>query len=126
MSVLVIPIDASQVPEGDRGQQKVRVAAKMGDKLVSQVVAVKAGKAEVKLDVDSKQPLTIAVGPDNVTDEELFNLQTLTSNISPNTWAGKASLKLSPIIVNPFWWLLWLRWCRTFVIQGRVVCADGR
>ncbi|MBV9959314.1 MAG: carboxypeptidase regulatory-like domain-containing protein, partial [Acidobacteria bacterium] len=43
----------------------------------------------------------------------------------PSQWAGKDKLALAPIIVTPIWWGLWLRWCRTFVIQGRVVCADG-
>jgi len=52
MSKLVIPIDVSQVKDSDRGQQKVRVAARIGEKVVSQVVSVKAGKAEVTLDVD--------------------------------------------------------------------------
>jgi hypothetical protein len=92
MSKLVIPIDVSQVKETDRGQQKVRVAAKIGEKVVSQVVSVKAGKAEVTLDVDAKQPLTLAIGPDNVSDQELFNFQTLTTAVNPAQWANKATL----------------------------------
>lgn len=28
-------------------------------------------------------------------------------------------------MVTPNWWGQWLRWCRDFVITGRVVCADG-
>jgi len=51
MSKLVIPIDVSQVKDSDRGQQKVRVAAKVGERVVSQVVSVKSGKAEITLDV---------------------------------------------------------------------------
>jgi hypothetical protein len=125
MSKLVIPIDTSQVGEADRGQQKVKVAARVGDKVISQVVSVKTGKAEVTLDVDPKLPIAIAVGPDNIADEDIFNFQTLTTAVSPTQWAGKPSLKLSPIIVTLPWWILWLRWCRNFVIQGRVTCADG-
>ena len=125
MSKLVIPIDVSQVPDADRGQQKVRVAAKVGNKVVSQVVDVKAGKGEVTLDVEANQPVSLAFGPDNVSDDEIFNFQTLTVNVSPNQWAGKASLKLPPIIITPPWWLLWRGWCRTFVIKGRVICPDG-
>jgi hypothetical protein len=125
MSELVIPLDASQVPEGERGQQSVKVAVRAGDKVQSQVVKVTAGKAEVKLNVDAKQALSIAVGPDNVSDEEIFQLQTLTTNVTPRQWAGKAKLALPPIIVTPVWWGLWRRWCRTFVIHGRVQCADG-
>ena len=125
MSVLVIPIDASQVAEGDRKQQRVKVAVKMGDKVTSQVVAVDAGKGEVKLEVDPKQELLIAVGPENVSDDELFHLQTINIRVSPNQWAEKPSLTLTPINVTAAWWTLWLRWCRTFVITGRVVCANG-
>ena len=125
MSKLVIPLDVSQVPDADRGQQKVKVAVQAGDKITSQVVSVKPGKAEVTLEVDSKQPLAIAIGPENVSDEEVFNFQTITTRVSPNLWADKPSLRLPPIIITPPWWILWLRWCRTFVIQGRVVCADG-
>lgn len=126
MSVLVVPIDASQIAEGDRKQQRVKVAVQMGDKVTSQIVAVDAGKGEVKLEVDPKQPLSIAFGPENVSDEEIFHLQTLTVNVSPNQWAGKPALTLAPTILTGVWWGLWLRWCRTFVIEGRVVCADGR
>src|SRR6185295_9907231 len=115
MSKLVIPIDVSQVEDPDRGQQKVRVAARVGEKVVSQVVAVKSGKAEVTLDVDARQPLTIAIGPDNVSDQEIFNFQTLTTTVNPTQWANKATLKLSPFVVTRPWWDLWLRGCRTVV-----------
>jgi hypothetical protein len=125
MSELTIPLDVSQVADNERGQQRVKVAIKEGDKVRTQIVSVAAGKAEVKLNVDSKQTLSIAVGPENVADEEMFHLQTLTTAVTPTQWAGKAKLKLPPIIVTPIWWGLWLRWCRTFVIQGRVQCADG-
>ncbi len=124
MSKLVIPIDVSQVKDSDRGQQKVRVAAKIGDKVVSQVVSVKSGKAEVTLDVDAKQPVTLAIGPDNVSEQDIFNFQTLTTAVNPAQWANKPSLKLPPFVVTPQWWILWLGWCRTFTITGRVICPD--
>ena len=125
MSKLVIPIDVSQVKDSDRGQQKVRVAAKIGEKVVSQVVSVKSGKAEVTLDVDARQPMTLAIGPDNVSDQELFNFQTLTTGVNPAQWANKPTLKLPTFIVTPQWWVLWLGWCRVFTITGRVTCPDG-
>ena len=125
MSKLVIPLDVSQVTDKDREQQKVKVAAKIGDKIVSQVVSVKSGKAEVTLDVDGSKPLSLAVGPDNVSDQEIFNFQTLTTNVNPAQWANKATLKLPPFIVTRPWWDIWLRWCRTFVIHGRIICPDG-
>ena len=125
MSELTIPLDVSQVADKERGQQRVKVAIKEGDRVRTQIVSVAAGKAEVKLNVDPKQTVSIAVGPENVEDDEIFHLQTLTTAVTPAQWAGKAKLKLTPIVVTPIWWGLWLRWCRTFVIQGRVQCADG-
>ena len=101
MSKLVIPIDVSQVKDSDRGQQKVRVAAKVGEKVVSQVVSVKSGKAEVTLDVDARQPLTLAIGPDYVSDQELFNFQTLTTAVNPAQWANKPTLKLPSCLPVP-------------------------
>jgi hypothetical protein len=125
MSILVIPIDVSQVPDSDRKQQRVKVAVQIGDKVTSQVVPVDAGKAEVKLEVDPKQTLAIAVGPENVSDQEIFHFETLNARVTPNQWGDKAALTLAPITVTPIWWGLWLRWCRTFVIQGRVMCPSG-
>src|SRR6185503_9452798 len=98
MSKLVIPIDVSQVKDSDRGQQKVRVAAKVGERVVSQVVSVKSGKDEITLDVDASKPLTVAVGPDNVSEQDLFNFQTLTTAVNPAQWANKPTLKLPPFI----------------------------
>lgn len=125
MSELVIPVDVSQVTDKERAQQRVKVAVQQGDKVTSQVVEVAAGKAEVRLNVDPKLPLTVAAGPESVADEDIFKLQTITSTVSPAQWAGKQSLSVQPILVTPAWWRLWLSWCRTFVITGRVVCADG-
>lgn len=125
MSELVIPIDVSQVTDKERGQQRVKVAVQQGDKVKSQIVAVDAGKAEVRLDVDPKSPVTIAAGPESVADEDIFKLQTITAGVSPALWGGKSSLTVQPIVVTPTWWRLWLTWCREFVVQGRVVCADG-
>ena len=36
----------------------------------------------------------------------------------------QATLKLPPFIVTPAWWVLWLGWCRTFTITGRVICPE--
>jgi hypothetical protein len=125
MSVLVIPVDASQVAQGDRKQQKVRIAYRQGKAVKSQVIAVESGKAEIKLDVDPKQTTAIAVGPESASQDDLFNMQTLTVNVTPTQWAGNKTLTLSPVLITPRWWGLWLIWCREFTVTGRVVCADG-
>jgi hypothetical protein len=125
MSELIIPIDASQVPESDRKQQRVRVAIRDQKGIKSQVVAVEQGKAEIKLDVDPKQNLSIAIGPESASDEDIFHLQTLTATVSPSHWVAGQPLTIAPLVLTPIWWKLWLTWCREFVINGRVVCSDG-
>ena len=125
MSTLIIPIDASQISEKERGQQKVKVAVREGTKTKSYVVSVDSGKAEVKIEVDHKQPLTIAVGPATASDEDIFHLQTLTASVSPSQWAKDNSLTVGPIVVTPVYWRWWWIWCREFTITGTVVCADG-
>jgi hypothetical protein len=125
MSTLIIPIDASQVSEKERGQQKVKVAVREGTKTKSQIVSVETGKAEVRIDVDHKRSLEIAVGPANASDEDIFRLQTLTASVSPSLWAKDNALTLNPIAITPVYWRWWWIWCREFTITGRVVCADG-
>ena len=124
MSSLVIPLDMSQIPEEERKQLKVKVAVDDGEKITSTVVKV-SGKGEVKLEVDGKRSLTVAIGSDSASDEDLFRLQTINVQVSPHQWQDKPTLTLPPIVITPHWWRLWLLWCRDFVINGRVVCADG-
>ncbi|WP_321477389.1 carboxypeptidase-like regulatory domain-containing protein [uncultured Paludibaculum sp.] len=125
MSILRIPIDASQIADADRKQQKVKVAVQDRKGIKSQIIALDAGKGEVKLDVDPKQTLSIAVGPATASDEDIFHLQTLTSKVSPTQWGTEKTLAIPALVITPQWWVWWLRWCRTFTIHGRVVCADG-
>jgi hypothetical protein len=125
MSTIVIPIDASQVPEKDRGQQKVKVAVREGGKTQSTLVSVAAGKTEARLDVSAKQGLEIAVGPATASDEDIFRLRTLTASVSPAQFGKEGSLTISPIVVTPIYWQWWWIWCREFTITGQVVCADG-
>lgn len=125
MSVLIIPVDASKITDADRKQQRVKVAVQQRDVIKSQVISVEGGKAEVKFDVDPKQPVSVAVGPENASDEDIFHLQTLTSTVSPTQWPAGQNLTVPALAITPNWWIGWLNWCRTFVITGRVVCADG-
>ncbi|HKF06381.1 MAG TPA: carboxypeptidase-like regulatory domain-containing protein [Candidatus Sulfotelmatobacter sp.] len=124
MSTLIIPIDASQIPEKERGKQKIKVAVRAGGKTKSHVVSVESGKAQVKLEVSSKQSLSVAVGPASASDEDLFHLRTITASVSPQQWE-KDSLTLSPVAITPIYWRWWWIWCREFTITGQVVCADG-
>jgi len=124
MSRLIVPLDASQISDSDRGKQKVKVAVRAGGQTQSQVISVESGKTQVQLDVDPKQHLDIAVGPATASDEDIFRLRTLTASVSPRQWE-KDSLTLSPIAISAIYWRWWWFWCRDFTITGQVVCADG-
>jgi hypothetical protein len=124
MSVVIVPIDASQVPDQDRRQQRVKVAVQTRAGVRSQVVSVEGGKSEVKLEVEPGQAATIALGPDNVSDADLFYKQTLTVNI-PAKQLGDRAFTLPPIVITPWWWRIWYRWCQTFTITGQVKDASG-
>ncbi|MBL8294583.1 MAG: carboxypeptidase regulatory-like domain-containing protein [Bryobacterales bacterium] len=126
MSVLIIPIDAAQVAQRERGEQKLKVAVQdRAGKVRSEIVSIEQGKAEIRFEVDPKQALSVAVGPATASDEDIFRLQTLTARVSPAQWRDQRSLTIATVIVTPVWWRQWLRWCRDFVIEGRVICADG-
>jgi hypothetical protein len=125
MSKLNLSIDASQIAAADQKQQRVKVAVQQGTAIKSQIVAIQGGAAKVTLDVDPKQTASIAVGPENATDEDVFHLQTLTASVAPAQWTGQTALTIPAIVVTPKWWTTWLTWCREFVISGRLVCADG-
>jgi hypothetical protein len=125
MSVLIVPVDASKIADSNRKQQRVKVAVQQRDTIKSQIVSVESGKVELKFDVDPKQPISIAVGPETASDQDLFHLQTLTAVVSPRQWQNAQSLTIPALVITPTWWSGWLIWCRDFVITGRVVCADG-
>ena len=124
MSTLTIPIDVSQISEKERGRQKVKVAVREGEKIKSKTISVDSNKAQVKLEVDHRKSLEIAIGPGNASDEDIFKLRTLTASVSPQQW-GKEGLTLTPIVITPVYWWWWWIWCREFTITGQVVCADG-
>src|SRR2546423_1608397 len=101
MSTIVVPIDASQIADQDRKQQRVKVALQQRGATKSQVASVEAGRAELKFDVDPKQPLSIAVGPETATDEDIFHLQTLTATISPSQLQERQAVTVPALVITP-------------------------
>src|SRR5262249_31439951 len=57
--------------------------------------------------------------------EELLGSETINVSVPSGAWDG-SQLRLEPILIAPYWWWWWWRWCREFVIRGRVICPDGR
>jgi hypothetical protein len=126
MSKLIVPIDASQIASAEREGQRLRVAVQTVEGVRSQIVSVGADRTEVTLDVDPARAISVAIGPADATDDDMFHLQTLTAQVSPRQWVEKGSLTIAPFVLTPWWWRFWLRWCRNFVIEGRLVCAGTK
>jgi hypothetical protein len=77
---------------------------------------------------DFAQPpgsLQILVGPATASAYDLVKLQTISVNVPGRQSAGKPKLSIDPVVISPFYWWWWIEWCRSFVIRGRVLCADG-
>jgi len=124
-NTLVVVLDATQIDKEARSQQKVKVGVRASSgKIRSQIVAITAEKLELKFAADARGA-DVAVGPADASDEDLFRLQTITRRVSSASWLKLTTLVLPPLVITPFYWLFWLRWCRDFVIHGRVLCPDG-
>ena len=126
---LEIPLDASGVGEiGADQQQDLRVVLRdAAGATRSAVVALsKDRRASAGFDFDTRPgALSVYVGPAAATEEELLQSQTIKLDVRGRLWARRPELTLAPIAIAPYWWFWWLRWCREFVIRGRVVCPDG-
>ncbi len=124
---LEVPLDASGV-EDFKPDMPVKVVLVSGEDRVvaSQSVKLDAkggGKAVFSV-ADSPGAVRVVVGPGDADDQDLVHLQTISRALPARALAGGA-LKLTPILISSYYWWWWRRWCRTFVIRGRVVCPDG-
>lgn len=123
---LEIPLDASGVEDfKPEGSVKVALVGE-GGKVTSKTTTLNAkGQGGVSFGFDrAPGTLQVVVGPGDATDEEIVGLQTLAQSVSASAWRGTASLRL-PFVIPDYYWRWWRRWCRTFTVTGRVVCADG-
>lgn len=124
---LVVPLDASQIE--DRGDiQQLNVALVRGDETVrlERAKLDRGGKGTATFSFDARpESLQVVVGPPDASAEEMRGLQTIAVDVPSRRWAEEAELELPAVRVTPTFWHWWLRWCRTFTIRGRVVCADG-
>jgi hypothetical protein len=128
MARITIPLDASGI-EGLDPKQPVKVLLASGGKpLVSREVSLDPkGPTALSLDIDRQAAaLRVIVGPRDATDEELLGLQTLAVDVPSRRWRGKDELVLPVLRISAYYWFWWLRWCRTFVVRGRVLCPDGK
>jgi hypothetical protein len=123
---LTLPIDASGIE--DRSDIKALKAVLIDSAGAVQSAPVKLsreGQAQATFKLQGPNAARILVGPAEASDEQMQGLQTLAVDVPLRAWAGKTTLELAPLLVRPFYWHWWRRWCRTFTIRGRVLCPDG-
>ena len=54
-----------------------------------------------------------------------ISLSATVNNSARRQQQARQTANLPAIRITPYYWFWWLRWCRTFTIHGRVLCADG-
>jgi hypothetical protein len=124
---LEVPLDASQVDEF-KPEQGVKVALVDAKGVVrSQVVKLsEKGTGSAGFDLEARPGhLRVVVGPEDASDEELVNLQTISLELPARRWRETNAFSL-PVVISTYYWRWWLRWCRSFTITGKVVCPDGQ
>jgi hypothetical protein len=123
---LVVPLDASGVEDRSAASALKVLLQDASGPVDSQVVKLsKDGTAEATFEfAEQPQALTVVVGPADVADADLAGMQTLTTRVPLRVWSS-SRLVLDSIIIPPYHWHWWLRWCRHFTIRGVVTCADG-
>lgn len=122
---LTVPVDASTIEGVEKNHPLKVVVRDASGRTFSEVVRLKDGKASATFKFDEKPAgLRVFVGPEDAADDEMEKLQTVSASVPARLFA-REDVVLSPIVVTPFFWQWWLRWCRTYTIRGRVVCPDG-
>lgn len=125
---LTIPLDASAI-EGFKPEQPVKVLVVDGGgrpMAEGQTVKLDAkGMGSTTVSVATTGGVRVILGPADASDEELVGLQTVSLDLSGRLLRERPELTISAIKIPPSYWWWWLRWCRRFVVHGRVVCPDG-
>lgn len=125
---LTVRLDASGVKdrEPDRAAKVVAYRAGGREAVEARVVFDESGEGRAVLRFDDAPgQLRVVLGPENATTEQLRGLQTIAIDVPSRRWGGGHELELGPIVISPYYWLWWWRWCQNYKITGRVVCADG-
>jgi hypothetical protein len=122
-----IPLNASGI-EGFKPDKGVKVLVKnskgMMTSQVTQLNEKGEGMAAFRFD-EHPGAVHVIVGPEDATDQELTGLQTISLTVSGRQWQQKNQLRVQPVVISAYYWWWWWRWCRTFTIVGKVVCANG-
>lgn len=125
---LAVPLDASNLEQlrAEKSQDLKVVGRSPDGTEVTETVNLEEGTAVATLEFDGKPDgVGVYVGPDRATAEELQKSQTISLNVPGEWWVETPALELDPIEIPPYYWDWWHRWCREFVIRGRLLCPDG-
>ena len=124
---LEVPLNASGIKDF-KPEQPVKVAVQNRKGVVSSLTvkldSKGLGVATFKFPANPGA-IRIVVGPSDASEEELLGLQTINFDLTARHWAERRELRIPPILISPYYWYWWLRWCRTFTIRGVVLCPDG-
>lgn len=124
---LEIPLDASSVQDF-KPEKPVKVVILLSDNsTIEQIVKLdeKGRGAAAFSFAQNPGSLRVLVGPDDAAADEMVGLQTINVDVPGRGWLRNKVIILPPIQISAYYWHWWLSWCRTFVIRGRVVCANG-
>ncbi len=124
---LTIPLSASGIEDVKPGEEVKVVAKDRKGKFHAQTVKIgkdKKGVATFHF-LSHPGPLHVVVGPADASEEDLMGLQTLSLEVSTRQWTDRSVLELPDVVIPPYYWFWWRRWCRTFTIRGVVRCPDG-
>lgn len=125
---LTVSLDATHLTDlREQKAQDLQVVGRLpDDTLVAEEVQLEEGKGVATLEFEGQPDTTgLFAGPARATPEELVKTQTITENVSADRWAETKEVKLEPIRIPAYYWEWWYRWCREFVIRGKLVCPDG-
>jgi hypothetical protein len=124
---LEVPLNASQV-KGFKPDRAVKAIA-YGSKgaAAEQVVKLDAsGKGTASFTFgENPGSLKVALGPEKASAADLQHMQTISVTVPSSAWRDTAGVKLEPIIITPYYWDWWWRWCTDYTVTGRLLCADG-
>ncbi|WP_322513509.1 carboxypeptidase-like regulatory domain-containing protein [Chloroflexus sp.] len=122
-----IPLDATGIADVT-AETPVKVVVASAGKILHAGLARfdKQGRSVVRVELsDAPDTAQIIIGPPDAADDDLPRLQTISRTVSLRA-VQEGKFKLDPIVISPYYWHWWRRWCREFTITGRVICPNGQ
>lgn len=124
--VLRLPVDASGIEDrSGLAALKAVFLTRGGVVAATGVKLDRSGQGVAEFKFERPLAGRVILGPPDAEDDEMEGLQTLSADVTARAWAKEPKLELRPLVVAPWYWHWWLRWCRTFTIHGRLTCPDG-